>query len=57
MKGEIQDKLPEWNVVVGTREAVELVKYLRDGEHIKAAEAAAAETAAEEAAPEAPAAE
>ena len=41
MKGEIQDK-PEWNVVVGTREAVELVKYLRDGEHIKAAEAAAA---------------
>ena len=42
MKGEIQDKLPEWNVVVGTREAVELVKYLRDGAHIKAAEAAAA---------------
>ena len=42
MKGEIQDKLPEWNVVVGTREAVELVKFLRDGEHIKAAEAAAA---------------
>ena len=45
MKGEIQDKLPEWNVVVGTREAVELVKYLRDGEHIKAAEAAAASKA------------
>ena len=42
MKGEIQDKLPDWNVVVGTREAVELVKYLRDGEHIKAAEAVAA---------------
>ena len=42
MKGEIQYKLPEWNVVVGTREAVELVKFLRDGEHIKAAEAAAA---------------
>ncbi len=42
MKGEIQDKLPEWNVVVGTREAVEIVKYLKDGEHIKAAEAAAA---------------
>ena len=38
MKGEIQDKLPEWNVVVGTREAVEIVKYLKDGEHIKAAE-------------------
>lgn len=45
MKGEIQDKLPEWNVVVGTREAVELVKYLRDGEHIKAAEVAAASKA------------
>ena len=45
MKGEIQDKLPEWNVVVGTREAVDLVKYLRDGEHIKAAEAAAASKA------------
>ena len=45
MKGEIQDKLPEWNVVVGTREAVELVKFLRDGEHIKAAEAAAASKA------------
>ena len=42
MKGDIQDKLPDWNVVVGTREAVELVKYLRDGEHIKAAEAVAA---------------
>ena len=42
MKGEIQDKLPDWNVVVGTREAVEIVKFLKDGEHIKAAEAVAA---------------
>ena len=42
LKGDIQDKLPDWNVVVGTREAVELVKYLRDGEHVKAAEAVAA---------------
>ena len=42
MKGEIQDKLPEWNVVVGTREAVEIVKFLKDGEHVKAAEAVAA---------------
>lgn len=42
MKGEIAEKLPEWNVVVGTREAVEIVKYLKDGEHIKAGEAAAA---------------
>ena len=40
MKGEIQDKLPDWNV--GTREAVEIVKFLKDGEHIKAAEAVAA---------------
>ncbi len=45
MKGEIADKLPEWNVVVGTREAVEIVKYLRDGEYVKAAEAAAASKA------------
>ena len=42
MKGDIQDKLPDWNVGVGTREAVELVKYLRDGEYIKADEAVAA---------------
>ena len=42
MKGEIQDKLPDWNVVVGTREAVEIVKFLKAGEHIKAAEAVAA---------------
>ena len=42
MKGEIQDKLPDWNVVVGTREAVEIVKFLKEGEHIKAAEAVAA---------------
>ncbi len=42
MKGEIQDKLPDLNVVVGTREAVEIVKYLKDGEHEKAAAAVAA---------------
>ncbi len=46
MKGEIQDKLPDWNVVVGTREAVELVRYLKDGEHEKAAAAVAAAKAA-----------
>ena len=46
MKGEIQDKLPDWNVVVGTREAVELVRYLKDGEHLKAAAAVAAAQAA-----------
>ena len=42
MKGEIQDKLPDFNVVVGTREAVEIVKFLKDGEHEKAAAAVAA---------------
>ena len=41
MKGEIQAKLPDWNVVVGTREAVEIVKYLKDKEYVAAAEAAA----------------
>ncbi len=46
MKGEIAEKLPDWNVVVGTREAVEIVKFLKDGEHVKAAEAAAASKAA-----------
>lgn len=42
LKGEIQEKLPDWNVVVGTREAVEIVRFLRDGEHEKAAAAVAA---------------
>ncbi len=32
MKGEIQDKLPEWSVIVGPNEAVQLVKYMRDEE-------------------------
>jgi len=54
MKGEIQDKLPDWNVIVGTTEAVQLVKYMRDEEWKKscvdksaAAQPAAGETAAE----------
>ena len=58
MKGEIQEKLPEWSVIVGTTEAVQLVKYLRDEEWKKsyvdksAAAAAPAEgQAAAEAAP------
>ena len=42
MKGEIQEKLPDWNVVVGTREAVEIIRFLKDGEHEKAAAAVAA---------------
>ncbi len=46
MKGEIQEKLPNWNVVVGPLEAVQLPKYLKDKEYEAAANAAAAENAA-----------
>ena len=46
MKGEIQEKLPGWNVVVGTMEAVQIPKYLKDKEYEAAAKAAAAENAA-----------
>ena len=46
MKGEIQEKLPDWNVVVGPLEAVQLPKYLKDKEYEAAAAAAAAENAA-----------
>ena len=46
MKGEIQEKLPGWNVVVAPNEAVQLPKYLRDKEYEAAAKAAAAENAA-----------
>ncbi len=45
MKGEIQEKLPEWNVVVGPLEAVQLPKYMKDKEYEAAAKAAAAENA------------
>ena len=58
MKGEIQDKLPDWSVIVGTTEAVQLVKYLRDEEWKKsyvdksaAAAPAAGEATAAEPAP------
>ena len=50
MKGEIQEKLPNWNVVVGPLEAVQLPKYLKDKEYEAAAKAAAAENAAKAAA-------
>ncbi len=50
MKGEIQEKLPEWNVVVGPLEAVQLAKYMKDKEYEGAAAAAAAENAAKAAA-------
>ncbi len=46
MEGEIQEKLPNWNVVVGPAEAVQLPKYLKDKEYEAAAKAAAAENAA-----------
>lgn len=46
MKGEIAEKLPGWNVVVGPTEAVQLPKYMKDKEYETAAAAAAAEAAA-----------
>ena len=46
MKGEIQEKLPGWNVVVGPAEAVQLPKYLKDKEYEAAASVAAAAAAA-----------
>ncbi len=30
LKGEVQEKLPNWNVMVGTNEAVEIIRYLKD---------------------------
>ena len=42
MKGEIQEKLSEWNVVVGPLEAAQLPKFMKDKEYeasVKAAEA------------------
>ena len=30
LKGEVQDKLPDWNVVVGPAEAVGLVKFMKE---------------------------
>ena len=50
MRGEIQEILPDWKVVAGTKEAVEIVKYLKDGEHLRAA--AAVETVGKTAAPQ-----
>ena len=46
MKGEIQEKLPNWNVVVGPAEAVQLPKYMKDKEYEAGAKAAEAERAA-----------
>ena len=46
MKGEIQEKLPEWNVVVGPLEAVQLPKYMKEKEYEAGVKAAEAERAA-----------
>ena len=47
MKGEIQEKLPEWNVVVGPSEAVQLAKYMKEKEYTSAVKAAEAARAAQ----------
>jgi len=39
MKGEIQEKLPGWNVVVGPQEAAQLPKYMREKEYEAASRA------------------
>ena len=46
LKREIQEQLPEWNVVVGPPEAVQLPRYMKDREYEIAAKAAEAEKAA-----------
>ena len=46
MKGEIQEKLPGWRVVVGPTEAVMLPKFLKDKEYLAGAEEAEAAAAA-----------
>ena len=46
MKGEIQEKLPDWNVVVGPLEAIQLPKYMKDKEYEAGVKAAEAERAA-----------
>ena len=51
MKGEIQEKLPGWNVVVGPLEAVQLVKFMKDKEYEAGVAEAQAEAAAKAAAP------
>ena len=43
LKGEIQEKLPDWNVVVGPQEAGQLPKYMREKEYEAAAAAAQAQ--------------
>ncbi len=40
LRDEIAGQLPGWNVLVGTKEAVEIVKYLKNGAHLATASAA-----------------
>ena len=47
MKGEIQEKLPDWNVVVGPLEAVQLPKYMKEREYEASVRAAEAQRAAQ----------
>ena len=46
LKGEIQEKLPGWNVVVGPQEAAQLPKYMKEKEYEAAVRAAEADRAA-----------
>ena len=46
LKGEIQEKLPGWNVVVGPQEAAQLPKYMKEKEYEAAVKAAEADRAA-----------
>ena len=48
MKGEIQEKLPGWHVVVGPQEAAQLPKYMREKEYEAAARSAGAAVAAQQ---------
>ena len=48
LKGEIQEKLPGWNVVVGPQEAIQLPRYMRDREYEAAAKSAAGNATAVE---------
>ena len=45
MRDEIQEQLPGWNVVVGTMEAVQIPKYMKDKVYQSAVSAAAPNTA------------
>lgn len=52
IRSELAQKLPGWNIINGTKEAVEIVRYLKNGEHLKAAREAKAEQTEAAAQPE-----